>query len=244
MTDAIAPSPRSPETWARIREAYLQGTAASTLCERFGVGLRTLRDRARQEGWRRSDQPEPDLVNLDLAQDDDEDEEDATPATAAELQAQAWRQVSRAIRRGRSAEARRWMALHAQFDALAKQERRACVPIPPPAEFPQRLPDETFLAWADRLASERDRHAAQSRKYRDDLIRAEAGIDDAVLPPPESGDAGQPEPHPPHGPHPEISSPDPKAEQRRLLEERLASRQADRLPYNDILAQLHRLDRR
>ena len=39
-------------TWAEIRRLYETGDAAKTLAERFGVTLRTVKNHARDEGWR------------------------------------------------------------------------------------------------------------------------------------------------------------------------------------------------
>ncbi len=41
----------SPETWGRIREAYLSGLSAPTVAARFGVSVAAIRKRAAREGW-------------------------------------------------------------------------------------------------------------------------------------------------------------------------------------------------
>ncbi|MBX9460458.1 MAG: hypothetical protein KL785_04540 [Brevundimonas sp.] len=45
---------RGPETWARVREAYIAGESAPSVARRFDVGLSNLRRRAMAEGWTRS----------------------------------------------------------------------------------------------------------------------------------------------------------------------------------------------
>jgi len=45
---------RGPETWARVRMAYVAGESAPSVARRFDVGLSNLRRRAMEEGWTRS----------------------------------------------------------------------------------------------------------------------------------------------------------------------------------------------
>jgi len=45
---------RGPETWARVREAYVAGESAPSVARRFDVGLSNLRRRAMAEGWTRN----------------------------------------------------------------------------------------------------------------------------------------------------------------------------------------------
>ena len=45
---------RGPETWARVREAYIAGESAPSVARRFDVGLSNLRRRAMAEGWTRT----------------------------------------------------------------------------------------------------------------------------------------------------------------------------------------------
>lgn len=44
---------RGPETWARVKQAYLAGESAPSVARRFDVGLPNLRRRAMLEGWTR-----------------------------------------------------------------------------------------------------------------------------------------------------------------------------------------------
>ena len=45
---------RGPETWVRVRAAYIAGESAPAVARRFDVGLSNLRRRAMAEGWTRS----------------------------------------------------------------------------------------------------------------------------------------------------------------------------------------------
>jgi len=40
-----------PQTWGRIREAYLSGLSAPAVAARFGVSVAAIRKRAAREGW-------------------------------------------------------------------------------------------------------------------------------------------------------------------------------------------------
>lgn len=44
---------RGPETWERVRQAYVAGESAPSCARRFDVGYANLRRRARIEGWTR-----------------------------------------------------------------------------------------------------------------------------------------------------------------------------------------------
>lgn len=102
---------RSPETWARARDEYLAGRTAHQVCDRYDIGLTAFRDRARVEGWRRADQPDPDPLN-----DIDPNELEAlAQAPAHELTRIAWARMAAALGRGRDREARSWMRLYEQL---------------------------------------------------------------------------------------------------------------------------------
>ncbi|OYX57255.1 MAG: hypothetical protein B7Y86_05990 [Brevundimonas subvibrioides] len=44
---------RGPETWTRVREAYLAGEPAPSVAQRFDVSLANIRKKASREGWTR-----------------------------------------------------------------------------------------------------------------------------------------------------------------------------------------------
>lgn len=62
---------RSAETWTRARDDYLSGLDAESVCRRYDLGLSAFRRRARREGWRRVDHPDPAPGVDDLAIYDD-----------------------------------------------------------------------------------------------------------------------------------------------------------------------------
>lgn len=45
---------RGPETWARVKAAYVAGEPGPSVARRFDVGLSNLRRRAIKEGWTRN----------------------------------------------------------------------------------------------------------------------------------------------------------------------------------------------
>lgn len=45
---------RGPDTWRRVREAYVAGESGPSLARRFDVGLANLRKKASREGWTRT----------------------------------------------------------------------------------------------------------------------------------------------------------------------------------------------
>lgn len=112
MTDAYRI--RTDETWAEARADYLIGFTAEEVCRRHDIGLSALRQRARREGWRRTDQDDP------VAADDDLDVFD--DVEAPDLVDMAWRRLAAAVARGRAADAARWQRIHAQLLARAQEE--------------------------------------------------------------------------------------------------------------------------
>lgn len=45
---------RGPETWVKVKEAYLAGESAPSVALRFDVSLANLRKKASREGWTRN----------------------------------------------------------------------------------------------------------------------------------------------------------------------------------------------
>ncbi len=196
LDPAANPSPyrvRSPQTWDAARAAYLAGEAAEAVCARFDIGLTAFRVRARQEGWRRADQPDPEPLPLD-----DEDADDLAGADPATLAALAWRHLGRALSRGRSAEAQRWLRVHAQLTAPARATERAA------SQTADRLQQARRTGFYDGI--EARVHGIQT------VARAVGlGLDRRSNP--------ETQPHDPHDPHPENSTPShslTRAERRRL----------------------------
>lgn len=94
---------RDEATWASAREDYLSGLTAEAVCRRYDLGLSAFRRRARQGGWRRTDQddPAPGVHDLEIYDDLDMDEQ----VRLARLR------FNEALSRGRVMEAVRWRTL-------------------------------------------------------------------------------------------------------------------------------------
>ena len=104
----------SDATWARARADYLAGESASVVCDRYGMRVSTLRNRAAEEGWRRQDQPEPEPVDLEA-------ELEAGLPDYADMAAHALIRLNRAILKGHATEAGRWMRLHRTLLDMARK---------------------------------------------------------------------------------------------------------------------------
>lgn len=113
---------RSDETWDRARRDYLAGESAPTVCDRYDLKLGTFKHRSAREGWRRSDQPEPEPLDLEAELADG-------PPDWREMADHALIRLNRAIRRGRAAEAATWLRLH---EKLLKHAEAAPEPTPEP----------------------------------------------------------------------------------------------------------------
>ena len=103
---------RAAQTWAQARADYLSGLSAEAVCRRHDLGLSAFRRRARKYGWRRSDQVEPPLGEIDLGLYSDLDMDDL--ARTARLR------FAEAVESGRATDARRWRRL---ADDLAREAR-------------------------------------------------------------------------------------------------------------------------
>ena len=120
---------RGPETWARVRAAYVAGESAPSVARRFDVGLSNLRRRAMAEGWTRkciakrldlkpvrggADDPPPALAPLAIAIDGAD-----PPAVDPEVAiARAMRRAAWLVSQGQATEA---LALIRAVEALQRQ---------------------------------------------------------------------------------------------------------------------------
>lgn len=111
----------SQAVWDLARRDYVAGDSGTQVCDRYGLRPSTFTDRARREGWRKSDQPDPPPVP-------DDDLEGDAPVDCAALARDALGRVRQALRKGRAAEAASWMRLHekllARIEAGVTRERR------------------------------------------------------------------------------------------------------------------------
>ena len=104
---------RGPETWARVRQAYIAGESAPSLVRRFDVGYANLRRRARIEGWTRKDiAAQIDLKPIRGGADEPDGSlerlaewSDAPPKDPNEALAEAVRRAAGLLSLGRTAEA-------------------------------------------------------------------------------------------------------------------------------------------
>lgn len=117
---------RGPETWARVRAAYVAGESAPSVARRFDVGLSNLRRRALKEGWTRNriaqaldlkptrgeaDGPGPGLAALGIPMD-----EDQSPVAPREALERSIARAARLLADGRATEA---MALMRAAETLS-----------------------------------------------------------------------------------------------------------------------------
>jgi hypothetical protein len=128
---------RSDETWEKAREAYSRGETAEEVAFRFDLGLSTLHARAREEGWRRSDQQDPEdysggyrsargasrLEPVNPRLDDGTCHIGADEGYAA-LADRALTQLRRAMAQGRGGAAASWMRVHDRLISRAEAEAR------------------------------------------------------------------------------------------------------------------------
>ena len=123
-----APSPHralarirlSPEVWSAIRERYLKGESAEALTELFGISLSAFRTRAREEGWRRIDAPDPAVASPPTC---DELARDGRPNFRI-MADTAMRRAAHAVREGQLTEALGWTRVGRSLTAAARREHR------------------------------------------------------------------------------------------------------------------------
>ncbi len=119
---------RSPETWDKARDEYLAGETAEVVCRRHDLNINTFRMRARDGGWRRADQPDPEPIEDDL--------EAYADLAVEDLVDLAWSRIAQALVRGRHLEAARWQKVHALLHARAQAEANTLYFAPDPVRAP------------------------------------------------------------------------------------------------------------
>jgi hypothetical protein len=96
---------RSDETWAEARAAYVAGETIAGVCARFDLGRSNFMKRARDEGFLRRDQDDPDPADpCDMGDDLPEMDDQAFAAFA-------FRRMTVEARRGRLQAALGWARL-------------------------------------------------------------------------------------------------------------------------------------
>jgi len=111
----------SDQVWAAARADYLSGWSGPAVCGRHGLGLSAFRARARDEGWRRIDQPDDVWPDDDI----DDDADDSPLPTTGEFVDAATRRFARALKSGRVLEADRWLRIRDRLQAGMEAEHRA-----------------------------------------------------------------------------------------------------------------------
>ncbi|WP_370234914.1 hypothetical protein [Brevundimonas sp.] len=187
----------SDATWARARADYLAGESASVVCERYGMRVSTLRNRAAEEGWRRQDQPGPELVDLEA-------ELEAGLPDYADMANHALIRLNRAILKGHATEAGRWMRLHRTLLDMARKPVTKSAPAPKPSPLMDAL--EAQVAEIQAMARSLARPNSDGSDHSDGKLR-----EDAASPPhhrwgggPRSGGGDL---HPAHSPQPRVQNP-------------------------------------
>lgn len=112
--------------WDHARREYLAGVKATTVCQRYGMSLSSFRQHARVGGWRRMDQP-----GCEAPPEFGEYHPDDT-VSFADLAAEAFLNIRRAMGMGRASEASTWMRV---YDSLADRARAEVM-----ADLPDRAP--------------------------------------------------------------------------------------------------------
>lgn len=115
-SDIVDPFEKPEDIWALARELYTSGQTGHAVCMALGIRPSTFWRRASQENWLRRDQPRaPALVEpLDMT---------ACVDDLATARDKAWRRVCLAMDQGRSAEAMRWIRVHAALFAQTQTQR-------------------------------------------------------------------------------------------------------------------------
>ena len=187
----------SDATWARARADYLAGESASVVCERYGMRVSTLRNRAAEEGWRRQDQPGPEPVDLEA-------ELEAGLPDYADMANHALIRLNRAILKGHATEAGRWMRLHRTLLDMARKPVAKSAPAPKPSPLMDAL--EAQVAEIQAMARSLARPNSDGSDHSDGKLR-----EDAASPPhhrwgggPRSGGGDL---HPAHSPQPRVQNP-------------------------------------
>ena len=181
------------EVWDRVREDYLAGWSAPACCRRHGVGLSTLRKRAAEEQWRRTDQPWAAPRGLDR---DDEGlaleervDGDLEQIPLGELSLVAFQRMMRAVLHGNAAEALRWRRVRQALDAEDAHLARLYERTEAARRKAARLNDRAFCDTLLKAARE-DYEAALAESASSvpiDDIDGIDGIDGVSSPSPPSG---------------------------------------------------------
>ena len=187
--------------WAAAKADYLAGGSGPEVCERYGLILRTFRDRAAKEGWRRADQPAPVIAPEPppAAQDqprilpETSKASSAVGLTASQMVDKAWAMLQAAVAAGQLIQARGWLRLykelklHVPFAETEAREAaaRKAAPAEPAREDATSTPSPSGLTGGSRHA-ERSEYEAERAAFLDSPVRPgnDGGTGDPDLAPP------------------------------------------------------------
>lgn len=129
--------------WDHARREYLAGVKATTVCQRYGMSLSSFRQHARVGGWRRMDQPgcEAPPEFGEYHPDDN--------VSFADLAAEAFLNIRRALGMGRASEASTWMRVYDSLADRARAEVMADLPDISPPLLESRREPLRLVATAD-----------------------------------------------------------------------------------------------
>lgn len=100
----------SAAVWDYARRDYLDGESAAKVCARYGIARSTFWDHAAAGGWRRRDQPPPDLPPLVIAGEPDQ------PLEYWDMIEIIHERLGKAVANGRAAEVSAWLRVLQQFE--------------------------------------------------------------------------------------------------------------------------------
>ncbi|WP_439470984.1 hypothetical protein [Brevundimonas sp.] len=175
------------EVWAQVRDDYLAGWSAPACCRRHGVGLSTLRKRAAEEGWRRTDRPWSRPNGLDLDDEglalEEQFDGDLDQIPLGELSLVAFQRMMRAVLHGKAMEALRWRRVYKAIESEAAEVRRRQQQAERERSQAARREVRDF-GDAVVMAAREDYEAALARWKRGEPIDGIDGIDGVFAPSP------------------------------------------------------------
>lgn len=161
LADSSAANPTLSALWSRARADYIGGCTAAEACRRYGLSRSRFFERAREEGWRRKDEPADTTAFADRY-DPPESDDGAPIRDARSMADRAWRRADRALESGDLRAAQGWLKLSLLLRDTAVAEstvstwRRLIAPpapAPPPPKLTKEMIDgfetgDDLIRWA------------------------------------------------------------------------------------------------
>lgn len=110
----------SAAVWDYARRDYLDGESAAKVCARYGIARSTFWDHAAAGGWRRRDQPPPDLPPLEGVGEADH------PVEYWDMVGIVHDRLGKAVAGGRAMEVSAWLKVLQQFDKPVREVVEMC----------------------------------------------------------------------------------------------------------------------